>query len=71
MKQEYYKVLRALAKSSFEDCYHGLNIALESDPQFKKYMERNYRVQVYERENDFYQLSRGTNYYVALLKEDG
>ena len=25
MKQEYYKVLRALAKSSFEDCYHGLN----------------------------------------------
>ena len=44
MKQEYYKVLRALAKSSFEDCYHGLNIALESDPQFKKYRERNFHL---------------------------
>ena len=64
LKQEYYKVLRALAKSSFEDCYHGLNIALESDPQFKKYMERNYRVQVYERENDFYLTANERNFHL-------
>ena len=57
-------MLRALAKGSFEDCYHGLNIALESDPQFKKYMERNYRVQVYERENDFYLTANERNFHL-------
>lgn len=35
MKQEYYKELRAIARRSFEDSYHGLNIALENDPHFK------------------------------------
>ena len=64
LKQEYYKVLRTFAKNSFEDCYHGLNIALESDPQFKKYMERNYRVQVYERENDFYLTANERNFHL-------
>lgn len=64
LNQEYYKVLGNLAQCSFEDSYHGLNVALESDPNFKKYMERPYRLKAYQEELDFFMTANERNFHL-------
>lgn len=65
MKQEYFDTLCHMAQSSFEGAYRGLNIALESNENFRKYMERPYRLKVYERELDFFMTANERNFHLV------
>lgn len=65
MKQEYFETLCHMAQSSFEGAYRGLNIALESNENFRKYMERPYRLKVYERELDFFMTANERNFHLV------
>lgn len=65
MNQEYFKVLKHLARSSFEDAYRGFDVVLDSDENFRKYMERPYRLKVYERELDFYMTANERNFHLV------
>lgn len=51
---ENYKILQHIAAFSFEECYAGLNILLYNDSNFKPFVERSYRLQVYDSEGEFY-----------------
>lgn len=54
MNGEWYEDLRELAHCSYEDCYVGVKVLLTSDPHFKKFMERKYRLAHYYETGDLF-----------------
>ncbi|WP_317855998.1 hypothetical protein [Chakrabartyella piscis] len=54
MNRERYEDLRELAHCSYEDCYAGVKVLLASDPHFKKFMERKYRLAHYYETGDLF-----------------
>lgn len=64
MNGETYETLQSIAKGSFEECYAGLKIALANDRHFKAFMERRYRLKVYEEQHDFYMTANERNFHM-------
>jgi len=54
MKAKGYKLLQEISQFSFEECYAGLNLLLYTDKNFKAFVEREYRLNAYKEDGEFY-----------------